>query len=76
MWSTEASLRARLNGSLYDVDAVAISPMCCVDTASADSSTVGSRRPDGRRPGSPNRAGESARNSESNLASSATLARC
>ncbi len=64
-WSSVAKRRARLKGSLYDVDAVAMSPMRVVAIAIAVSSTVGSSAPAGRLPTSPKRAGESAKNTES-----------
>ncbi len=74
-WSTLANRRARLYGSLYVVDAVAISPIREVAAAIAVSSTVGSSEPAGRRPTLPNSTGESAKKIESNLPRSASCAR-
>ncbi len=74
-WSTEAKRRARLYGSLYVVDAVAISPIREVAAASAVSTTVGSSEPEGRLPMSPHRAGASAKNTESSRPRSAMRAR-
>jgi hypothetical protein len=44
MRSSDARRRARLNGVLYEVVSVPTSPMCVVDTATADSSVSGSSR--------------------------------
>jgi len=42
MWSIEANCRARLKGSVYVVEAVAMSPTRLVDTANAASTVIGS----------------------------------
>ena len=43
-WSSEANSRARLYGSVYVVEAVAIRPIRSVAAASADSQVNGSSR--------------------------------
>ena len=75
-WSTDASRRARLYGSLYVDDTVAISPIRLVCCDSAVSRVSGSSWPGGRNSPLPVSAGPSARNSESNFASSASWASC
>ncbi len=45
MWSREANLRARWNGSLKVVETVAMSPMCSVTAAMAESRVSGSNPP-------------------------------
>ena len=42
MWSSEPNWRARLNGSVYVVEAVAISPIRLVTAAMAASAVIGS----------------------------------
>ena len=74
--SSEAKRRARLKGSLYVVDAVAIRPIRLVAIAIAVSSTVGSIAPEGRRPMSPQSTGVSAKKTESSLPRSAIRASC
>lgn len=44
-WSSEANFRATWKGSLKVVETVAISPMCSVATASAESRVSGSKPP-------------------------------
>jgi hypothetical protein len=73
-WSTDASRRARLYGSLYVDDTVAMSPILLVAWDRAVSSVSGSSWPGGRNSPVPMIAGPSARNSESNLAFSANRA--
>ena len=73
-WSSEANFRARWYGSLYVVDAVAISPMWTVDAASADSSVSGSKWLWELCFTLPHNATPSARNSESSLPRSAVRA--
>jgi hypothetical protein len=73
--SADAKRRARLKGSLYVVDAVAISPIFSVAAATAVRSTVGSSFPAGRRPTLPKITGESAKKTESNVPRSAMRAR-
>jgi hypothetical protein len=75
-WSSPAKRRATSNGCPYVVDAVAMSPIREVVAASAESSVSGSiRLAAERRRTSPMSASASARNSESNFASSAMRAR-
>ncbi|SOR81827.1 hypothetical protein SCNRRL3882_5279 [Streptomyces chartreusis NRRL 3882] len=69
-----ANLRARLYGELYEVEAVAIRPMCSVAVASAVSSVIGSSAPAGRWATLPHSCGPSARNSESKVPCSAIRA--
>lgn len=45
MWSREANFRARWNGSLKVVETVAMSPMCSVTAAMAESRVSGSNPP-------------------------------
>ena len=73
-WSTDASRRARLYGSLYVDETVAISPIRLVCCDSAVSRVSGSSWPGGRNSPLPVSAGPSARNSESNFAFSANWA--
>jgi hypothetical protein len=73
-WSREAKRRARLYGSLYVVDAVAISPIRLVAAARMASRTVGSSWPAGRNSMPCHSAGPSARNSESSRPRSAICA--
>ena len=74
MWSSEANLRATWKGSLYVVDAVAISPMWSVTAARAASSVSGSSPPSALCRTLPSRARPSARNTESSLPRSAIVA--
>ena len=68
-WSSEAKRRARLNGSLYVVEAVAISPIRLGRRRRARSAARSARAlPGGRRPMSPHSTGQSARKTRVELA--------